>query len=100
MRFEHYLEPSQRWYDVNVYSDEPGYFVAVFRDISNYKNMEINLDDLSLRLRAFIDNSPLLIGELKPGGQFYINLGFMFLYLVAMGLLVWGFFLEAEVEAK
>jgi hypothetical protein len=28
----------------------------------------------------------------------YINLVFMFLFLIAMGLLVWGFYLEAEVN--
>ncbi len=30
--------------------------------------------------------------------SFYINLGFMFLFLVAMGLLVWGFYLGAEAN--
>ena len=64
IRFEHYFEPSKRWYEVCAYSDEPGYFVAVFRDINKYKNMEINLHDMSGRLKAIIDNNPLLISEL------------------------------------
>ncbi len=70
IRFEKYFEPSDRWYEVCAYSDEPGYFVAVFRDISRHKNMEINLHDMSGRLKAIIDNSPLLISEFDPDGQY------------------------------
>ncbi len=32
--------------------------------------------------------------------SFYINFGFMFLCLITMGLLVWGFYLEAEGNAN
>ncbi len=39
-------------------------------------------------------------GEIFLSVTRFINIGFMFLFLVAMGLLVWGFYLEAEGNAK
>ena len=32
--------------------------------------------------------------------SFYMNLGLLFLSLVTMGLLVWGFYMETEVDEK
>jgi len=34
IRFEQYLEVAGCWYDITAYSDEPGYYVTVFRDIT------------------------------------------------------------------
>ncbi len=39
-RFESFSEPLGRWYDVSAYSDQPGYFVTVFRDINKSKTTE------------------------------------------------------------
>ncbi len=39
-RFESYSEPLNRWYNVCVYSDKPGYFAAVFQDITECKQKE------------------------------------------------------------
>ncbi len=56
-RFENYSEPLGRFYDVNAYSDRPGYFVTVFRDITEQKRTETealeskrNLEETTQRL--------------------------------------------------
>ena len=36
-RFEQYSKPLGRWYAVTAYSDEPGYFAVLFRDITAMK---------------------------------------------------------------
>lgn len=73
IRFEHYFEPAGRWYEISAYSDEPGSFVTIFCDISMHKNMETDFSSMSGRLKAIIDNSPLLISEFKPGGQYLME---------------------------
>jgi two-component system, NtrC family, sensor kinase len=35
--FETYSEPLGRWYEVSAFSDEPGFFVTLFRDITERK---------------------------------------------------------------
>ncbi|MEW5921603.1 MAG: PAS domain S-box protein [Bacillota bacterium] len=35
--FEQYCEALQRWYEVTAYSDVPGYFATVFRDVTRSK---------------------------------------------------------------
>ncbi len=45
IRFDSFFEPLSRWYDVSAYSDKPGYFAAIFRDISKHKqNIEFSVD--------------------------------------------------------
>ena len=46
-RFKSYSEPLARWYEVTAYSDSPGYFVTLFRDITAQKQEIISLDALS-----------------------------------------------------
>lgn len=38
--FEHFSHSAQRWYSVTVYSDEPGFFVTLFDDITGTKHMQ------------------------------------------------------------
>ena len=44
-KFEQYSEPLNRWYEVEVTSDKPGFFVTVFRDISDKKKVEYKLHE-------------------------------------------------------
>ena len=37
LNFEQYSEPLQRWYEVQIYSDEPGFFTTVFNEITARK---------------------------------------------------------------
>ncbi|NLA27433.1 MAG: PAS domain S-box protein [Firmicutes bacterium] len=39
IRFDHYFELVKRWYEVTAYSDVPGYFATVFRDITEHKRL-------------------------------------------------------------
>jgi len=41
-KFEQYSEQLGRFYEVTVYRDKPGYFVTLFRDITEQKLMEVN----------------------------------------------------------
>ena len=43
LRFESYFEPLERWYEITAYSDEPGYFATVFRDITESKQFHDTL---------------------------------------------------------
>ncbi len=53
-RFEQYFEPPDCWYDITAYSDEPGYFAVVFRDITLQKKskmgQEILLDNIETQI--------------------------------------------------
>ena len=44
VNFEQYFEPTDCWYDVIAYSDSPGYFALVFRDITELKREKVNLE--------------------------------------------------------
>ncbi len=44
-RFEQFFEPLDRWYEVTAYSDEPGFFVTLFRDVTDVKKKEILLQE-------------------------------------------------------
>jgi diguanylate cyclase len=39
-RFEQFSEPLSMWYDITAYSDEPGYFITIFHDITEAKKTE------------------------------------------------------------
>ena len=85
--FEQYSEPLKRWYQVTVYSNEPDYFTTVFRDITDSKLREIELQnsqnkqiaDLSMakaelrkseeRYFSLISNLPVGIHRTTPGDQ-------------------------------
>jgi len=38
--FEHFFHSAQRWYLVTVYSDEPGFFVTLFEDVTGTKHIQ------------------------------------------------------------
>lgn len=46
-RFENYSESLGRWFDVSAYSEEPGYFAAIFRDVTFQKNEKLALEKLT-----------------------------------------------------
>ncbi len=43
VHFEKFSEPLGRWYEVSAYSNEPGYFSVVYRDITKNKETEESL---------------------------------------------------------
>ncbi len=46
LNFEHYSEPLKRWYTVQAYSDEPGYFTTVFSEITGAKQEAASIREL------------------------------------------------------
>lgn len=47
IRFEKFSEPLDRWYEVTAYSDQPGYFATLFRDITAQKKEKTSLQQLN-----------------------------------------------------
>ncbi|HSW35969.1 MAG TPA: diguanylate cyclase [Candidatus Limnocylindrales bacterium] len=52
--FEQYFELTKRFYHVTAYSDEPGYFAVVFRDITENKLVEEALQESEERYREIL----------------------------------------------
>ncbi len=46
INFEKYSEPLKLWYDVQAYSDEPGYFTTVFTEITARKRETVSMKEL------------------------------------------------------
>ena len=37
IHFQQYFDQQDRWYEITAYNDQPGYFTAVFHDITEHK---------------------------------------------------------------
>ncbi len=57
-RFENYLEPLKKWYDVFAYSTEKGYFITTFNDITDRKQIEERSREQLHFLQVLIDAMP------------------------------------------
>ena len=57
-RFETYLSPLEIWFSINVYSQQPGHFVAIFDNITKRKQTEQALARERDLLQALMDNLP------------------------------------------
>ena len=68
VRFEHFFESLNRWYEVTAYSGESGYFSVVFRDISVHKAQ------LDLHLSADITRYKEIQEELRNERNVLSNL--------------------------
>jgi PAS domain S-box-containing protein len=60
-RFEGFIVPLQRWFFISVYSDQKGYFTALFADTTDHKRMEARFDDEHELLKCLFDNIPDVI---------------------------------------
>ncbi len=67
-RFEQFSEPLGRWYEVTVFSDQPGFFTTVFRDITERKKMEDELRAAEERFRSLFERSLDAIYIGRPDG--------------------------------
>jgi PAS domain S-box-containing protein len=71
-RFETYDPVTDRWYDVNVFSQQKGYFTAVFSNITERKKTEEELKAREAQLDAFFANAPGVL-NLVDENFCYIN---------------------------
>lgn len=85
-RFEHYSPFLERWFEVVVYSEQPGYFVGIFRDISRYKKNNQIIQENEARLR--------LISDMAPAGLIIFNSDEQILYLNQKFEKLFGYTLE------
>ena len=56
-RFDFFFKPFNRWYSVSVYSPEKGFFVTLFEDISERKQMEERIIKSQEFLNSIVENS-------------------------------------------
>ncbi len=40
IRFEQFIEPPGKWYEITAFKETPGFIAIIFRNISNYRNPE------------------------------------------------------------
>ncbi len=55
--FKQYFEPLDRWYKVRSFSDEPGYFAVIFKDISQSKKEKESIEKIIKSSEKFLQPS-------------------------------------------
>jgi PAS domain S-box-containing protein len=55
-RFETYVKPLARWFDISVYSPKKEFFVAVFENITGRKQIEQNLENAKIAARNVLED--------------------------------------------
>jgi len=74
IRFQQYLDQQDRWNEITVYSDQPGYFAMVFRDITENKKAEEELRQREKNFSTLIENTPDMIVRFNLDLQhIYVN---------------------------
>ena len=65
IRFQQHLDLRKRWYEITAYSDQPGYFTAVFHDITEHKQDKEKLFETKEYLEKLIKyaNAPIIIWD-------------------------------------
>lgn len=57
LRFEQYSEPLGKWYNVSAYSPRPGYFAALFQDVTEQNQMDEALQVSEALFRGFMQSA-------------------------------------------
>src|SRR3990167_5839208 len=55
-RFETYVEPLSRWFLISVYSPQKGFFIAIFQNITERKQIEKDLEDSNIAAQNVLDD--------------------------------------------
>lgn len=82
-QFEQYFEIWDRWYSVDVFSPEKGYFVTLFTDITNIKEREALLKQTTENLEEIV-----ILKDLKSRTAVYVNSAFARIYGVTVDELI------------
>ncbi|MEL4105279.1 PAS domain S-box protein [Oscillospiraceae bacterium WX1] len=70
LNLEHFSEALGRWYRINAYSPERGYFVTLFSDITIEKEEFKVSSESEKKLKSYIDAAPLGIIAITADGRF------------------------------
>ena len=71
-RFEQYLSSLKTWVIVSVYSPQQDYFIAIFENITERKNLEHTIEEQKNLLLTVIDSLPDLIFAKDTRGRFIL----------------------------
>jgi diguanylate cyclase (GGDEF)-like protein/PAS domain S-box-containing protein len=66
IHFQQYFDLQDRWYEITAYSDQPGYFAAVFRDITENKKAEEELRESKAQYADLYENAPEMYVSVDP----------------------------------
>lgn len=72
--FVDYYPRLKKWYEINSFCPKKGYFVNIFRDITERKKAEVKLQEREKRFRGLFNNTSngVAIYEAKDNGQDFI----------------------------
>lgn len=70
-----YFDVWNRWYKIHVYSPKKGYFVTVFSDVTDLKNIEIDIKNKSEIINKIVNNIDEIVylQDIETGKYLYIN---------------------------
>ncbi len=65
VRFESYSIQLKKWFDVSAYSPKKGYFITLFEDVTERRNVEERLQEAKDFLESLIDyaNAPIIVWD-------------------------------------
>ena len=69
VQFQRYFKLSGRWYDITAYSDKPGYFAVVFRDITDQKKAEQALQEEHDWAQRYLDTVETIMVSIDISGK-------------------------------
>jgi diguanylate cyclase (GGDEF)-like protein/PAS domain S-box-containing protein len=73
LNFEQYSEPLKRWYDVQAYSDETGFFTTMFNEVTSRKNETASIREL-LKLTEKLISSDLATIDYQEPAEILLKL--------------------------
>jgi PAS domain S-box-containing protein len=65
-QFEIYLKALNKWYDISVYSPKKGYFIAMFKDITDRRVAEVALRQSEERFRKLFEEHSAIMMIIDP----------------------------------
>lgn len=72
--FEHYFEPDQKWYKVQVFSNQKGFFSTFFTDITPFRKNIITLENNDKKLQEQMEELRTLNEEYQVLNEEYITI--------------------------
>jgi PAS domain S-box-containing protein len=73
--FEQYSEPLEKWFQIQAWSDEKGYFAAFFVDITDQKRAQEKINEKEEEYREIFSNitQSIFVVDVTPGERFILR---------------------------